>query len=531
MTSPANSLASRGDGRGVGRRLDSWKEIAEYLGRDVRTVIRWEKEKALPVHRIPGGKRQAVFAYTGEIQGWMLGQAPVEGGVWRAEREAGETDDGEPGAEGQARPNATLTKLAKGTPTWPLTLLDDKPRRLSYRSAMWLAAAVALLAVSALVIGGRNGSSAAAAPPLARPLQFVRSDYEASAPRGIVAGDFNGDGKTDLVFTDSQHGTVVALLGDGRGAFARRLVTPTRLKSPEHVAVGDFDGDGRPDIVLTSFYGSSEVEVLLGSGDGTFRDGALFDAGGRSRWVAVGDLNGDGKVDLVVAASMAAKIVVRIGKGDGTFSGGGEYEAEQDVSALALADVNQDGALDVIAGDYWSANGNSVSVYLNRGDGTLATRKRVLTGSGPLGLAVADLDRNGVLDIVTANYPLKCSVLLGRGDAQYAAPVDFDAGGGNGFVEVADLDRDGVPDVIVLGEHSNTASILLGDGRGRFAPAQTVPTGRYPDGVAVTDLNGDGKLDMAILSVDGNSVSVYLNRTEAATPFGSWFATVFSSIH
>lgn len=55
-------------------RLDSWKEIADYLKRDVRTVIRWEKEKRLPVHRVPGGKRQAVFAYPHEIDIWLGSQ-------------------------------------------------------------------------------------------------------------------------------------------------------------------------------------------------------------------------------------------------------------------------------------------------------------------------------------------------------------------------------------------------------------------------------------------------------------------------
>src|SRR5665213_3333130 len=51
-------------------RLDSWKEIALYVRRDVRTVIRWEKQKGLPVHRIPGGQRKAVFAYPHEIDHW-----------------------------------------------------------------------------------------------------------------------------------------------------------------------------------------------------------------------------------------------------------------------------------------------------------------------------------------------------------------------------------------------------------------------------------------------------------------------------
>jgi len=56
-----------------GERLDSWKEIAGYLGRDLRTVRRWEKEKGLPVRRVPGGERSAVFAYPEEINKWMRG--------------------------------------------------------------------------------------------------------------------------------------------------------------------------------------------------------------------------------------------------------------------------------------------------------------------------------------------------------------------------------------------------------------------------------------------------------------------------
>lgn len=65
------------------RRLDSWKEIATHLGRDVRTATRWEQEKALPVHRVPGGKRQAVFAYTEELDAWLNGGKAHEAGAGR----------------------------------------------------------------------------------------------------------------------------------------------------------------------------------------------------------------------------------------------------------------------------------------------------------------------------------------------------------------------------------------------------------------------------------------------------------------
>jgi Tol biopolymer transport system component len=58
----------------AGERLDSWKDISAYLGRDVSTVIRWEKEKGLPIRRIPGGQRQSVFAYKEELDAWLAGE-------------------------------------------------------------------------------------------------------------------------------------------------------------------------------------------------------------------------------------------------------------------------------------------------------------------------------------------------------------------------------------------------------------------------------------------------------------------------
>jgi Tol biopolymer transport system component len=57
-------------------RLDSWKAIASYVGRDVRTVIRWEQRGGLPVYRVPVGQRQAVYAFRHEIDEWMAGATP-----------------------------------------------------------------------------------------------------------------------------------------------------------------------------------------------------------------------------------------------------------------------------------------------------------------------------------------------------------------------------------------------------------------------------------------------------------------------
>src|SRR5580692_10399535 len=62
--------ASR-DTESSSRRLNSWKEIADFLDRDVRSVQRWEHERGLPIHRIPGQKGGAVFAYETELETWL----------------------------------------------------------------------------------------------------------------------------------------------------------------------------------------------------------------------------------------------------------------------------------------------------------------------------------------------------------------------------------------------------------------------------------------------------------------------------
>src|SRR5215471_17837900 len=70
MPTPRNDGA-KPESSGLGKRLDSWKEIAAFFARAERTVKRWEAERGLPVHRVPGGGRSAVFAYSDELADWL----------------------------------------------------------------------------------------------------------------------------------------------------------------------------------------------------------------------------------------------------------------------------------------------------------------------------------------------------------------------------------------------------------------------------------------------------------------------------
>src|SRR5712691_4279164 len=143
-------------------------------------------------------------------------------------------------------------------------------------------------------------------PTLAQtPLFNPQVEYVAGSkngPSGIVVSDFNGDGKPDLAVVNFGDWTAWVLLGNGDGTFqpAKNIYFASGGGFPWYIAEGDFNGDGKPDLVVSNV-DSNTVSVLLGNGDGTFLPAVSFPVGPNPWYFAVGDFNGDGKLDLAVA--------------------------------------------------------------------------------------------------------------------------------------------------------------------------------------------------------------------------------------
>ncbi|PYJ96801.1 MAG: VCBS repeat-containing protein [Verrucomicrobia bacterium] len=167
-----------------------------------------------------------------------------------------------------------------------------------------------------------------------------------SQPAFVAAGDFNGDGHPDLAVANSfSQGTVSVLLNTCGGCPAFDFTLPQAFdvgSSPFSVAVGDFNSDGKRDLVVANS-GSTNVSVLLGNGDGTFQAALNFSAGPRPYWVASGDFNGDGKPDLAVADSGSTNVSVLLGNGDGTFQTAVNYGTGPVPFFISVSDFNLDG--------------------------------------------------------------------------------------------------------------------------------------------------------------------------------------------
>jgi tetratricopeptide (TPR) repeat protein len=128
----------------AGKRLDSWKEIAAFLGRAERTVRRWETERGLPVHRVPGGGRSAVFAYGNELADWLKGR--------KDELDADDSASGEIGERTTAE-QKLATEAGPSAPTSAPTI----KRLPAARLAAWLAPlALAVALAGYLMVGHRD---------------------------------------------------------------------------------------------------------------------------------------------------------------------------------------------------------------------------------------------------------------------------------------------------------------------------------------------------------------------------------------
>jgi hypothetical protein len=328
----------------------------------------------------------------------------------------------------------------------------------------------------------------------------------------LLAADFNGDGKIDLVIgTVGINSGLCVELGVGDGSF-QSPICPTNSTGATALIAADFNGDGKLDLAGVDLNG---VHTWLGNGDGTFQPEQTFllaPVDQPEAWsLAAADFNNDGKLDLVVGSvnnGSPGMISILLGNGDGTFQppinyGSGEY------FAVAVGDFNGDGNLDVASAGV---------ILLGNGDGTFQQQSG--QSSGAIHMIAADVNGDGKIDLVYEIGGAGLFVQLGTGAGTFQTAVNIDSNAPNGLV-AADFNGDGKLDLAV-GSNSNPGSdsILLGNGDGTFQTPIDFSTVEGDDLVAA-DFNGDGKTDLAFIGSQpfGLNLTVFLQGAwPALTP-------------
>lgn len=210
----------------------------------------------------------------------------------------------------------------------------------------------------------------------------------------------------------SSNGYTTVRLGVGNGTFgvATSYETHDMWGIAYDVALEDLNSDGVPDLVSAGHSASSSrggATVRLGVGDGTFGEKVMYDAFfGQALGLTLADLDGDDVIDMITVGENlgVGSATVFMGVGDGTFTTGESYQTEPWLSTkITTGDLNGDGILDLVTTGYDGGQVGYTTVRFGVGDGTFGSATSYTASSGgSYDVALADLNQDGVLDLVTA---------------------------------------------------------------------------------------------------------------------------------
>lgn len=319
----------------------------------------------------------------------------------------------------------------------------------------------------------------------------------------IAVGDFNGDGRLDVVTLTRTEilPTFLVLAGNGDGTFQVSRPPLSLPSAAVNVVAADFNGDGKLDLAMSEFSPGGEVEVLLGNGDGTFQAAQSFVAGGpQGNGIVAADFNGDGKIDLAVANDIGNSVSIFLGNGDGTFQPHMDITNINQPEEIAVGDFNGDGKLDLAVIE---AASDSTMILLGNGDGTFTPGTPLSTGKFPAYIAAADFNGDGKLDLAVSEGEnvTDVRVFLGNGDGTFQnGVVNGSSNDTYQQVNAQDINGDGKIDLVVgiecCGAHENNLAVLFGNGDGTFSAPEYYPQVASPFFVAAADFNGDGSMDL-----------------------------------
>jgi hypothetical protein len=345
-----------------------------------------------------------------------------------------------------------------------------------------------------------------------------------SRPQSIAVSDFNQDGRADIVVANYRRDNVGLFLGNGDGTFQNQSTFSTGYNAmPTFIIANDFNSDSKMDVAVSN-KNSDNVGILYGYGNGTFAPVVLYSTGDGSSPYCVrsGDFDNDKSVDIAIASPGTNSIMVLYGLGDGRFLLGPSFSTgtKSGPISLAVGDFNRDGGLDITTANFL---GNNIGIHISYGTVDFGGAITYSTGvnSDPYSVAVSDFNNDGQSDIAVANYGTdNLGIFLGYGNVSFASMVIYSMGDNSRpvAVTVGDLNYDNKSDVIVVNSEGNNVYILLGYGNGSFAIVSIISTGvlSLPYGVAIGDFNRDKILDIVIVTFGTNlliSVQGYGNGT------------------
>ncbi len=331
--------------------------------------------------------------------------------------------------------------------------------------------------------------TASAQTEMFRPSSSITVGDNVGSPLGVATADVNGDRLPDVLIASTVGIHVLIAVGGGRFEFSQPILSGYFLR----LTTADFNRDGFVDIAAAAE--SSGTTVLLGDGRGQFRKSSeLLGLG-----YGAADWNGDGILDLSLLFDRA--ISISFGVGDGTFRSGPRFSLEGTPSSLGLADLNRDGRVDIVVGLRFSQN---MAVLLGTGGESFRFLENPPQCSFARSVAVVDFNRDGMPDVVCAHGGI--TILAGKGDGSFTKHSEIEDPDLVLSVATGDFNGDGLPDLAAGHYYNGYVSILLGSANGTFTPGARVSSIGDVFQVVTADINGDAQPDLLLASFSAASV-------------------------
>ncbi|MGA2246084.1 MAG: FG-GAP-like repeat-containing protein [Verrucomicrobiota bacterium] len=345
-----------------------------------------------------------------------------------------------------------------------------------------------------------------------------------SGALSVVAVDVNGDGKLDLICANAYGSTLTVFTNNGAGIFGSNA-TITVGQYPFSVVVADVNGDGKPDLICANELDNT-LTVVTNNGLGGFGFSATLPlpAGSHPYYVTAADINGDGKPALIASDTFAATgaLTLFTNNGSGVFGSNATLTVGSEPNEVAAADVNGDGALDLISANFGSS---TLTVLTNNGHGVFGLNATLGVGSGPVSVVATNINGGGLPDLICANTDDNTlTVLTNNGYGIFGSNATVSVGYKPQSIVAADLTGDGKPDLISANTDASSLTVLTNDGSGVFGFNATLNVGYGPWQVVAADVNGDGTPDLISANYAGNPLTEVLTFRQglamnAATAF------------